>query len=486
MARNPMIRWSKILLAALAVWGAVSAPAADHPDEKLLPAGAVAPDVLAINPFAFEGLEASDIQALRTSDVGRYCEGPGGFLCLLEAPVELPEGAVVSRLELDAFDAGATDLKANFYRCPVGDAACVILAEVSTAGTPGATRVGVDLPVPEPIANQASTYLVEVYPGEDAVTRLLGVRLTVAGPEGPASSDTLALSGYGFEGRTASDRSVLAADGIQRYCAGAACIMAAPVELPSGAVVTRIELDAVDGGAADIAASFNRCGAASGVCTEVAAVSTTGTPGSTQTGSDLVVPEAIDNDDFTYLAEVSLGATIDTRLVGLRVLFDLPPALPRDDRLTINPFAFEARAAADSAVLDAQGGERFCSGQICVLLAPVELPSGTALTRIELAAYDASSASVRAALIRCPVGTGSCADIASVETVGTAGATVRGADLDPPEVVENQQFSYAVEVTSGPNADTALRSVSLVIERALIFSDGFGTGDTAAWSARTP
>jgi hypothetical protein len=486
MARNPTIRWSTILLTALAVWSAVAAPAAGHPDEKLLPAGAVAPEILAINPFAFEGLEASDIQALRTSDVGRYCEGPGGFLCLLEAPVELPAGAVVSRLELDAFDAGSTDVKANFYRCPVGDAACVILAEVSTAGTPGATRVGVDLPVPEQIANQASTYLVEVYPGDDAVTRLLGVRLTVGGPESTASSDTLALNSYAFEGRTASDRNVLAADGIQRHCAGAPCTLVAPVELPAGAVVTRIELDAVDGGTADVTASFSRCGAASGVCTEVAAVSTTGTPGSTQTGFDLADPEAIDNDDFSYLAEVSLGATIDARLVGLRVLFDLPPALPRDDRLAINPFAFEARAAADSAVLDAQCVERFCNGQNCALLAPVELPSGTAVTRIELAAYDASSESVRAAFQRCPVGAGACTEVASAATTGNPGAVVIGSGIEPPEVVDNRQFSYAVEVTSGSNAATALRGVSLVIERALIFSDGFGTGDAAAWSTRTP
>ncbi len=489
MAKNLTIRWSTILLTALAVWSAVAAPAADRSGAKLLPVGAVAGEVLSIHPFAFEGLDASDMAALRSSGFERWCESPVEFPWLLEAPVELPTGTVVTRLELDAYDAGPADLTANLNRCPVGSTGCELMHQVLTAGAPGSTQVGADLAEPLTIDNSAYTYLVEIAPGNTDLTRFRGVRLEVAGPESPTRHDRLALPAHAFEGRSAGDRSALGwsePTGIQRYCTGTACILAAPVELPSGAVVTRIELDAVDGGAADVTASFSRCGAASGACTEVAAVSTNGTPGSTQAGFDLVAPETIDNSRFTYVVEVSLGAAIDTRLVGLRVDFDLPPALPKDDRLAINPFAFEARAAADSAVLDAQGGERFCDGKSCAFLAPVELPSGTAVTRIELAAYDASSESVRAAFQRCPVGAGACTEVASAATAGDPGAVVIGSDIEPPEVVDNRQFSYAVEVTGGPTAATALRGVSLVIERALIFSDGFGTGDAAAWSARTP
>ncbi len=74
--------------------------------QKMLTAGAVASDVLAIGPYAFEGLEASDIQALRASGARRFCERTDGLNCLFEAPVELPTGTVVTRLELDDVDNG--------------------------------------------------------------------------------------------------------------------------------------------------------------------------------------------------------------------------------------------------------------------------------------------------------------------------------------------------------------------------------------------
>ncbi len=67
--------------------------------------------------------------------------------------------------------------------------------------------------------------------------------------------------------------------------------------------------------------------------------------------------------------------------------------------------------------------------------------------------------------------------------MGIPGAKVEGVDLGTPEVIDNLLFTYLVEVQGGPNAATSLRTVSLSIERALIFSDGFGTGDTSPWSS---
>lgn len=486
MPHMPTSRRSTILLAAAALCGAVSAPAADTAGAKLLPAGALGHEVLAVNPFAFEGLEASDGEALRADGVERFCDRTDGLPCLLEAPVELPSGTVVRRLELEALDTGPADLKANFYRCAAGTSACDLIAEVQTAGAPGATQVGVDLAAAESIANGSFAYLLEVSPGNDALTRLRGARLVLSGAEGAHPADVLAMTAYAFEGRTAADRTALRAEGIQRYCAGVACTLAAPVELPSGAVVTRIELDAVDNGAADVQAGFFRCGAASGSCSSLGSVSTSGASGSSRPGLDLGQPETVDTSESNYHARVTLGATAETRLVGLRLFVDMPAALPRDDRLAVGPYSFEGRAATDLAALDAHDDERFCNGRDCLMAAPVDLPSGTAVNRIELAAYDASSADVRATFLRCAKGSGSCVESATVETAGTPGPTVVGADLGSAEIIDNSGFSYLVEVASGPNADTALRGVSLAIERALIFSDGFGNGTTSAWSSITP
>ena len=354
---------------------------------KFLAAGAVVSDVLAVNPFSFEGLDASDIAVLRAGGIERYCERSDGLNCLIEAPVELPTGTMVTRLELDAVDNGPSNLKANFYRCPIGATACDLRAEVSTKDMPGATQVGIDLATPESIDNQNFTYLVEVFPGNDGLTRLVGVRLVIAGAESTELSEVLALHAHAFEGRTPHDRDALRAVSVQRYCSGATCTLAAPVELPSGASVTRIELDAVDNdGAADVVAGFSRCDVATGICAGVASVNTSGTPGADQPGFDLVSPETIDNGNFTYRVEVALGTTDATRLVGLRLFFDRPPALPKTDRLAINPFAFEGRDATDSDVLDEMADGRFCNGRPCVMLAPVELPSGTRVDRLELSA----------------------------------------------------------------------------------------------------
>jgi hypothetical protein len=447
----------------------------------MVAAGAVVSGVLAISPYAFEGLEAADIAGLRATGVGRFCDPSIGFPCLLEAPVELPEGVTAIRLELDAIDAGASFVKANFYRCPIASGGCDLLAEISTVGTPGATQVGSDLTTPEKISNDSYTYLLEVFPGDDALTRLVGARVVFSGPENTALTDVLALHAYAFEGRTPVDRLALRADGIQRYCSGTSCTVAAPVELPSQTIVTRIELDAVDTGVGTVSGEFKRCGVPSGTCTSIASVSS-----DTQPDLDLATPESVNNDTFTYLVEISLGATSTTRLVGFRLFFDRPSALARTDRLSISPFAFEGRDADNHSLMNATGGERFCDGQSCTMFAPVELPSGTRVNRLELSGWDHSSEELRAALLRCPVGSGTCQEAASIATTGMPGDTVVGVDLGTPEVIDNGGFTYMVEVQGGPNADTSLRGVSLSIERTLIFSDGFGTGGTTSWSNAVP
>jgi hypothetical protein len=441
-----------------------------------------ASSVVALNPFAFEGLEAADIDGLRANGIERFCDPSLDFPCLLEAPVELSSGVTVTRLELDAFDAGATDLKVNFYRCPPGTGACDLLAEVSTDGASGASQVGADLVDPETIDNSNFTYLVEVYPGEDELTRLTGVRLAIEGAESRTRAETLSLHAYAFEGRTHADRAALRAQGIQRYCEDTACDLTAPIELPTGSTVRRIELDAFDSGAGEVAATLSKCDPATGLCTPIESVGTTGTPGATQPGADLLVPEVIENASYSYVVETTLGPDSTTRLLGVRLGIDPGVAPPRHDTLSINPFAFEGEAAADNAVLGSQDGERFCAGQGCTMLAPVELPTGTRIGRFDLSAWDMSGDQVQAALLRCAKSSGTCEEVATLATAGTSGATATGIEIVPPAAVDNAAFTYSVKVESGPNADTALRGVSLTIENSSIFDDGFGGGGTAAWS----
>jgi len=135
------------------------------------------PDILALNPFAFEPFDPTARDALLATGVARYCQIPGSD-CFLHAPVELQSGSTITRLELDAVDSGAGAVRAWFYRCPAGTADCFAVESAFTIDTPGRTRVGTDFSVPEVIDNNAFYYgvVVGLY-GGSAESRLEGVRL---------------------------------------------------------------------------------------------------------------------------------------------------------------------------------------------------------------------------------------------------------------------------------------------------------------------
>jgi hypothetical protein len=438
-------------------------------------------DVVAVNPFAFEGYDASDGDALRAAGVSRSCERSDGLDCLLEAPLVLPTGTTITRIELDAIDNGVRDVKLNLNRCPVGTSGCFLVAEVETSGTPGATQQAVDLTEPEVIDNSSFTYLLEVFPGNDATLALLGARVYVT-PSQPADTDAVAMPPYAFEARTSSGRNSLAVSGIQRFCSGVECEVLASVELASGTVVTRLDLDAHDSSTSDnVTAEFERCGRSTGVCTSLASLATSGSPGATQPGVDLPMPETIDNENFSYVARVGLGDTDQTRLVGLRLSHTRPMPAPRFDTDAINAFAFEGLDANAIDAIEAVGSERYCSGQVCVLRAPVLLRSGTAVRGLGLAAYDAGAGAVTASLERCAVGATSCTTIAEIGTERDAGGASPEITISPSEIINNRDFTYVIEVALDEGSAYRLRAAFLEIDNRL-FLDGFESGDTTAWT----
>jgi hypothetical protein len=101
--------------------------------------------------------------------------------CVFEAPVQLPAGALVTRIELDACDTNAAaSVTAQLYRNPDLEAGIVQLVVVSTGlvATPGCAFFFADLSVPETIDNFNNVYIVQVAPGAtDSTTRFWAVRL---------------------------------------------------------------------------------------------------------------------------------------------------------------------------------------------------------------------------------------------------------------------------------------------------------------------
>jgi hypothetical protein len=342
-------------------------------------------------------------------------------------------------------------------------------------------QVAVDLAQSEVIDNSSFTYLLEVFPGNDAALALLGARVHLLTGQ-TSDADEVAMAPYAFEARTSTGRNSLAVSGIQRFCSGVECEVLAPVVLASGTVVTRLDLDAWDNSSSDnVTASFERCSMATGMCTSLTSLATTGSPGATQPGVDLPMPETIDNHTFSYLARVALGDTDQTRLVGLRLSLTRPMPAPRFDTHAINAFAFEGLDADAIDAIEAVGDERYCSGQACVLRAPVLLRSGTAVHSLGLAAFDAGAGSVTASLERCAVGTTFCTAIAEIETSGDSGGVSPEIALSSKEIIDNRAFTYMIEVALDEGSAYRLRAVFLEIDNR-IFIDGFESGDTTAWT----
>lgn len=448
--------------------------------------GPVLADSLAINPWAFEPYDPQSRHALEDSGGTRYCDPMD--VCLLVASVELPSGSIVSRLELDAMDWADGYVRALFSRCPVGSWICYSRGSVATQGTPGTTHIGIDLAEPEVIDNTANSYKLEVaiWRGTSSATdsRLIGARLVFDSSSLPGSTESLTINPSAYEPSGPAGRDALT--GIRRFCPGTTCGLRAPIELPSGAIITHIGLDAYDAGDGSVSTWLQRCPFGSPYCENVHGINTTGSSGDFNLVVVLPIPETIDNDAYSYaISAIISGGTSDTQLGNTRLVFAPPPSQRFFETLAIHPYAFEARSSSDGDVLANSAFERYCVGSDCLLLAPVELPSGSVISRLELEAFDFDLAGkVVIALVRCSSELGLCYSAGRVETVGRPGRIQIGIDLAVPEIIDNQLFSYAVEAyLTGGTDETKLAGARLVYTPVWVFFNGFESSDTSAWSS---
>jgi hypothetical protein len=156
----------------------------------------------------------------------------------------------------------------------------------------------------------------------------------------------------------------------------------APLDLPAGAQIVRIELQACDTAASDDIQMFFRRQPRTGTAVTIDSAVTTGTPGCTNVLTTLGAPHTVDNFNNAYFFEVSLEATdASTRLAAARIGYRLQvsPApttatFPNDVPTTHLFFRFiEALAAAGVTAGCAPGS--FCPddpvtrGQMAVFLA---------------------------------------------------------------------------------------------------------------------
>jgi hypothetical protein len=296
----------------------------------------------------------------------------------------------------------------------------------------------------------------------------------------------MSMNAFAFEPFNVSARDRVRADGVRRYCESGTCYIVAPVELPSGTSVSRIELDAYDNSGDSVRATFGHCPVGSGSCESLGEVETTGAPGLVQVGANLPVAVTIDNYSSSFFVQVGVGATSATAVIAVRLLTDPPAPAFGVDRLTMSAFAFEPYNLVDRALLDASGSMRFCNGASCLAIGPVELPSGAWIRSLDVEAYDNATANVTVDLFRCPVLSSLCSLVETFSTSGTPGMTVDGVRLTRPEYVDNLNYSYAIQVHLGPSLDTGFFSVSMEVDTETVFDDGFELGDLTRWSDVDP
>jgi hypothetical protein len=129
-----------------------------------------------INAWDFNATRIGDATNME-ADGTRVCDAG---ICSLAAGVRLPAGALVTRIELDACDTSATQyVGVNLFRVVAG-VTRVFLAAANTGGanTPGCTRIGTPLPIPETIDNLTNSYILLINMGAAASqVGLLAVRV---------------------------------------------------------------------------------------------------------------------------------------------------------------------------------------------------------------------------------------------------------------------------------------------------------------------
>jgi S-layer homology domain len=223
---------------------------------------------------------------------------------------------------------------------------------------------------------------IGVVPGESAAVRPSGATL-VGRPEpayGTAELTSHTLQALGFESPGSTGLTVTGS----RFCSAGICFFDAPLLLPAGAAIQRIELEACDSSAtAAVEAQLFRITGPDASFSLLAQVSTgaAATPGCNYFSVDLAPVETVDNRNFTYFVQILIGgAGSATRFQAVRVYYRLqvspPPGTATfNDVPTSSPWFPYVEALTSAGVTGGCAPNLYCPndpitrGQMAVFLA---------------------------------------------------------------------------------------------------------------------
>ena len=191
-------------------------------------------------------------------------------------------------------------------------------------------------------------------------------------PAGPREFGVGVQNAYTISATTlvpvVSDTTYSFFSGLSRYRTGGSPWFHGGVTLPTGALITSMEINACDTSAtATVDAYLYRCHTSEGGCDTIASVSTgtAATPGC-NFFIDSLFTETVDQLSYNYIVEVFLGATnSSTRIQSLRVFWrrqmSLAPLVATfADVPTSDPFFRAIEGFAASGITSGCGGGNFC------------------------------------------------------------------------------------------------------------------------------
>ena len=177
---------------------------------------------------------------------------------------------------------------------------------------------------------------------------------------GTASQVSHTLQAFAFAPLSSALDNVMEANPqfASRFCT-ASCFLDAPLLLPSGALLTEIELEACDTDGVvgnDVTATLVVVGSLESSAVDTATAATAGAPGCTFISALLTTPITINNVANSYFVEVTLdGATVATRFQAVRVFYNLqvspaPAVATFADVPITHPFSRFVEALAGSGI----------------------------------------------------------------------------------------------------------------------------------------
>lgn len=257
----------------------------------------------------------------------------------------------------------------------------------------------------------------------------------------------------------------------------------APLALPHGATITQLALWARDlSSSTDLVIELLRkpVGTADPPQT-IAAVATSGSAAVVQI-TFAPVSHVVDRAHFAYSLRGCLGSQ---RLYNLVIDYDGPTdPLASRSPVVVHPAAFrETTGRAEAVHLASQGFAHSIWGQTEHLVAPLELPAGSEILRLEATlanpAADPFLIQLRRKRLNNLVPAEILAEVSSIALDGTVRTLVDDSVIDP--IVEDDFHYYLVAEGMDGSSDQRIFDVT-VVHTDVIFADAFETADTSRWT----